>query len=141
MSNGPQHDEPGQPIGPALPSWQPPARPAQRRLQGRFCIVDPLDVASHARALFDANGRDREHRMWTYLAYGPFAQFDEYQRWLAERAASTDPLFKAFVDRRSGNAVGVGTFMRIDPPAGTIEVGHIAMSPVLQRSPAATEAA
>ena len=30
--------------------------------------------------------------------------------------------------------------MRIDPPHGTIEVGHIAMSPLLQRSPAATEA-
>jgi RimJ/RimL family protein N-acetyltransferase len=30
--------------------------------------------------------------------------------------------------------------MRIDPPAGSIEVGHIALSPLLQRSPAATEA-
>ncbi len=140
MSKGSQHNELGQPIGPVLPGWQPPARPAQRRMQGRFCIVEPLDVASHARALFDANGQDHENRMWTYLAYGPFAQFDEYERWLTERAASTDPLFQAFVDRRSGNAVGAGAFMRIDPPAGTIEVGHIAMSPLLQRSPAATEA-
>ena len=71
---------------------------------------------------------------------GPFASFDEYERWLAERVASTDPLFRAFVDRASGNASGLGSFMRIDPHAGSIEVGHIAMSPVLQRSPAATEA-
>lgn len=78
--------------------------------------------------------------MWTYLAYGPFAQLEEYERWLTERAASMDPLFQAFVDQASGNAAGVGTFMRIDAPAGTIEVGHIAMSPTLQRSPAATEA-
>jgi RimJ/RimL family protein N-acetyltransferase len=63
-----------------------------------------------------------------------------YERWLSERATSTDPLFLAFVDRTTGNAAGLGTFMRIDPPAGTIEVGHLAMSPVLQRSPAATEA-
>ena len=59
---------------------------------------------------------------------------------LSERATSTDPLFQVFVSRASGNAVGLGTFMRIDPPAGTIEVGHIALSPVLQRSPVATEA-
>ena len=140
MSNGPQRDEPGQPVGPALPRWQPPERPAQRRLQGRFCIVEPLDAARHAHALFDANGQDREHRMWTYLSYGPFADFDTYERWLTGCAASTDPLFQAFVDRRSGNAVGVGSFMRIDPPAGAIEVGHIALSPLLQRSPAATDA-
>ena len=140
MTDGARVNELGQPIGPALPGWQPPARPAQRRLKGRFCGVEPLDVAQHARALFDANSQDREHRMWTYLGYGPFADFDEYERWLTERARSTDPLFQAFVDRKSGNAVGLGTFMRIDPPAGSIEVGHIAMSPVLQRSPAATEA-
>ena len=130
----------GLPIGPALPAWQPPARPPQHPLPGRFGSVEPLDVARHARALFDANGQDREQRMWTYLAYGPFAQFDEYERWLTERAAGTDPLFQAFVERKSGNAVGVGAFMRVDPPAGVIEVGHIAMSPLLQRSPAATEA-
>jgi RimJ/RimL family protein N-acetyltransferase len=140
MSAGPRYNELGQPIGPALPDWQPPARPAQHRLEGRFCIVEPLDVTTHARALFAANGQDRDHRMWTYLFSGPFATFDEYERWLGERVTSTDPLFRAFVDCVSGNAVGLGSFMRIDPPAGTIEVGHIAMSPVLQRSRAATEA-
>lgn len=140
MTGGARRNELGQPLGPALPGWQPPSRPAPARLQGRFCSVEPLDVAQHARALFDANSQDREHRMWTYLACGPFMEFDEYERWLVGRASSTDPLFHAFVDRSSGNAVGVGAFMRIDPAAGTIEVGHIAMSPVLQRSPAATEA-
>jgi RimJ/RimL family protein N-acetyltransferase len=140
MNDATRVNELGQPIGPTLPTWQPPARPVQRRLEGRFCSVEPLDVARHARALFDANDQDRERRMWTYLAYGPFTDFDRYRSWLAERAGSADPLFQTFVDRRSGNAVGLGAFMRIDPPAGSIEVGHIAMSPALQRTPAATEA-
>ena len=35
---------------------------------------------------------------------------------------------------------GVASFLRISPGAGTIEVGHINMSPALQRTPAATEA-
>jgi len=140
LTDGARRNELGQPIGPALPDWQPPARPSQRPLQGRFCIVEPLDVAKHARALFDSNSQDCEGRMWTYLFSGPFGTFDEYERWLAERAPSADPLFRSFVSRGSGKAVGIGAFMRIDPPAGTIEVGHVALSPVLQRSPAATEA-
>jgi RimJ/RimL family protein N-acetyltransferase len=78
--------------------------------------------------------------MWTYLFSGPYASFVEYERWLAERAPGTDPLFRAFVSRETGRAVGLGAFMRIDPAMGSIEVGHIAMSPLLQRSPAATEA-
>jgi RimJ/RimL family protein N-acetyltransferase len=140
MNDASRINELGLPIGPALPTWQPPARPAQRQLQGRFCRVEPLDVAGHARELFAANSQDREQRMWTYLFSGPFASFEEYARWLAERAAGEDPLFRAFVELSSGHAVGIGAFMRIDPAAGSIEVGHIAMSPSLQRSPAATEA-
>ncbi len=78
--------------------------------------------------------------MWTYLFSGPFATFAEYERWLAERGPGTDPLFQVFVSATTGTAVGLGAFMRIDPAAGSLEVGHIAMSPLLQRSPAATEA-
>lgn len=140
MSDQPRLNELGQPIGPDLPGWRPPARPSPVVLQGRYCSVEPLDTARHARELFEANSKDREQRMWTYLYSGPFASFDEYELWLAGRVTGTDPLFRAFVDRASGHATGLGAFMRIDPSAGSIEVGHIAMSPDLQRTPAATEA-
>lgn len=140
MSPAPRCNELGQPIGPALPDWRPPPRPLQQSLVGRFCTVEPLVVARHARDLYAANSLDQEQRMWTYLFSGPYASFDEYERWLAERAPGTDPLFQAFVSNATGRAVGLGAFMRIDPAAGSIEVGHIAMSPLLQRSPAATEA-
>jgi RimJ/RimL family protein N-acetyltransferase len=130
----------GQPIGPALPDWRPPPRPPRRALTGRFCRVEPLDVASHARDLFEANRLDRAQRMWTYLFSGPFASFEEFERWLAERVDSTDPLFRSFLDQSTGNAVGIGSFMRIDPAAGSIEVGHLAFSPLMQRTPVATEA-
>jgi RimJ/RimL family protein N-acetyltransferase len=36
--------------------------------------------------------------------------------------------------------VGVASYLRIAPAVGTIEVGHIHFSPLLQRTPAATEA-
>ena len=55
-------------------------------------------------------------------------------------AQADDPLFHAIIDSRTGKAVGVATFMRIDPAHGVIEVGNINYSPLLQRTPAATEA-
>jgi RimJ/RimL family protein N-acetyltransferase len=140
LSSDVRRNDLGQPIGPDVGDWQAPPRPQPLVHTGRYCVVEPLDVARHARALFEANSLDREQRMWTYLFSGPFATLEEYERWLAERAPGTDPFFQAFVSRSTGTAVGLGAFMRIDPPAGSIEVGHIALSPPLQRSPAATEA-
>ena len=130
----------GQPIGPPLDGWQPPPRPARAALVGRHCRVEPLDLARHARELYEASALDREGRMWTYLFSGPFADFDEYCRWLEPRPASEDPLFFAFVEVASGLASGLGSYLRIDPANGAIEVGHLAFSPRLQGTTAATEA-
>jgi RimJ/RimL family protein N-acetyltransferase len=130
----------GQPIGPELPDWRPPPRPARAALEGRFCRIEPLDIEQHARALHDANSHDAAGHMWTYLFSGPFASFAEYRAWLAPRPASEDPLYYAFVDTQHARAVGMGAYLRIDPPNGVVEVGHLAFSPLMQRTPVATEA-
>jgi len=130
----------GQPIGPALPDWRPPPRPIRAVLEGRFCRVEPLDVERHARQLHEANSVDPEGRMWTYLFSGPFASFEEYHAWLEPRPASEDPLFFVFVDKGRAQAVGTGAYMRIDPANGVMEIGHLAFSPLMQRTPVATEA-
>jgi len=130
----------GQPIGRELSGWQSPSRPARSVLDGRFCRVEPLDVARHVRQLYDANALDPEGRMWTYLFSGPFSSFEEYRAWLEPRPASDDPLFFAFVDKGRAQAVGTGAYLRIDTGNGVVEVGHLAFSPLMQRSPVATEA-
>lgn len=130
----------GQPIGFPLEAWAPPPAPPRAALAGRYCAVEPLDAARHAEELFAANAQDAEARMWTYLGYGPFATLGEYRAWVEQRSQGTDPLFFAVVDRASGRAAGVASYLRIDPPAGSIEVGHIAFAPPLQRTRAATEA-
>ena len=130
----------GQPVGFAVRGWQPPSPPARASMQGRFCRLDPLDPDVHATALYAANTLDREGRMWTYLSCGPFDTFDAYHAWLDRFCRGADPMFFAIIDAASDKAVGVGSYMRIDPASGSIEVGHLAYSPLLQRSPAATEA-
>ena len=107
---------------------------------GRFCRVEPLDPARHAADLFAANGLDKDGRNWTYLFQEPFADLGSYRQWLEQVAKADDPLFHTIVDLKTGKAVGVATYMRIDRANGVIEVGNINYSPLLQRTPAATEA-
>ena len=44
------------------------------------------------------------------------------------------------MDAVSGQAVGVGGYLRIDPANGAIEVGHLLFSPLMQGTRIATEA-
>lgn len=109
-------------------------------MEGRFCRVVQLDLLLHTDLLYAANSLDQEERMWTYLPYGPFETLASYREWVQEMSCSRDPLFYAIVDRAADRPVGVASYLRIDPPKGAVEVGHLGYSPLLQRTPAATEA-
>jgi len=135
----PRLNDLGQPIGAPLPDWTRRPRPPRTVMQGRWCRVEPLDPARHAESLHAANSEDREGRNWTYLTTGPFASLADYRAWAEEAAAGEDPLFHAVVDAESGRALGVASYLRIQPELGVIEVGHINFAPPLQRSRLATE--
>ena len=136
-----EHRSPqGQPIGFPLSGWTPRPRPPRTPLAGRYCRVEPLDPDRHGPDLYAANQDDADGAMWTYLSVGPFADEAAYRAWLVQVALGDDPVFHAIVDSESGRAVGLAAYMRIDPPNGVIEVGHLQFSPRLRRTPAATEA-
>ncbi len=126
------------PLGEALPDWLPASLPARSILTGRFCRLEPLLPAAHAQELYDAFLPNPSG--WTYLPYGPFPDFPSFQAWLTTAAAGIDPLFYAILNPQTGKAIGVASYLRIDPANGSIEVGHLHFSPLLQSTPAATEA-
>lgn len=130
----------GQPIGEPLDGWQAPPRPTVTVLDGTWARLERLDPDRHARALHDANALDTDGGNWTYLPVGPFATFDDYDRWLRGMASGADPYFFAVLERATGAPVGVASYLRIDPAAGSIEVGHINFSPRAQRTSVATDA-
>lgn len=133
-------NELGEPIGSAVPDWRPAEPPSRQPMVGRSCRLQVLDPERHASDLHAANMTDGEGRIWTYLGYGPFETLDAYRKWADEVTKSDDPLFHAIIDLDGGKAVGVASYLRIDPSNGSIEVGHINYSPLLQRTRAATEA-
>ncbi len=130
----------GQPIGADLAQWQGAAVPDRETLVGRRCRLEALDAERHAEPLHAAYCEDGDGRNWTYLPYGPFSSATEYRRWAERMQSEADPIAFAIVDAAHDRAVGVATFLRIDPPNGSIEVGHLSFAPALQRSPTSTEA-
>jgi len=109
-------------------------------MRGRFCRLEAPDVLRHAEDLFAAYSADESGSLWTYMTDGPYSSFDEFVAGMELACASDDPLFYAVVERGSGKAVGRAAYLRIEPTVGSIEVGSIAYSPRLQRTPVATEA-
>jgi RimJ/RimL family protein N-acetyltransferase len=138
-SVGARVNEHGQPIGWPLADWTAASLPTRDAMDGRLCRVVPIDLR-YAADLHDANSRDRDGSSWTYLPYGPFDGEAQYAAWMQRTCFGGDPFFYAIVDRRHDRAVGVASHMRIQPEAGSIEVGHVHFSPLLQRTRAATEA-
>jgi len=130
----------GQPIGADLPDWTPRPRPVRSVLEGRYCRLEPLDPERHAAELHAANSEAADGRLWTYLAYGPFASLESYADWMRQVHAGEDPHFYAIRRTGDGLCAGVAAYLRIDPAVGSIEVGHLNFAPRLQKTPAATEA-
>ncbi|MDP9010937.1 MAG: GNAT family N-acetyltransferase [Pseudomonadota bacterium] len=130
----------GQPIGAPIPGWSR-REPLPRSLMvGRFCRLEPLAPARDAASLFEAFSLDADGRNWTYLFYGPFASEAAFREWTNWAAGQQDTLFFAIIDGETGKAVGVASYLRLDPASGVVEVGHLNYSPLLQRKRAATEA-
>jgi RimJ/RimL family protein N-acetyltransferase len=121
--------------------WKPASAPGHTALNGELVRLELVDPARHAEQLFTAShGADKDPHLWDHLAYGPFADQEEFTGWLEQRAASADPLFFAVVDIAARRALGMASYMRIVPEHGVIEIGHIWFAPALQRTRQATEA-
>ncbi|MBZ8117135.1 GNAT family N-acetyltransferase [Roseovarius sp. LXJ103] len=126
------------PVGPLLPRWTPPPAPTGAMMDGRYVRLERLDADTHAALLFRAfDGHDW---VWDYMPAGPFASSAQFHRWMKEVTGSQDFVFHAIFDKESGAFSGFASYLRIQPAAGSIEVGWIAMAPGLQRTRAATEA-
>lgn len=125
---------------PDLTNFPLPPHPNGVSLIGQHVRLEPLSPESHRKDLFEANSLDVEGANWNYLPYGPFQSIGDYSIWLESVSAKEDPFFLAIVRPGDNKAVGVASFMAIDRPNGSIEVGHINFSPLLQRTTAATEA-
>jgi RimJ/RimL family protein N-acetyltransferase len=130
----------GQPIGEPMPGWQPRPLPPRTPMTGRSCRIEPLDPARDAEGLFAADAAAPDDRSWTYLPTERPTTAEAFREHLDRLASTADPFHHTITELAGGRPVGTAALMRMDPANGVIEVGWINYSPLLQRTPAATEA-
>lgn len=130
----------GQPVGFPVPNWTRRPDVPWTPLIGRTCRLDPLNVETHARDLFDAFSLDPEGRNWTNLKDGPFPDFPSFHAWLEDITADKNRLDYVITDGRTDRAVGMICYTCIEPDHGSIEVGGMKFSPLMQRTTMGTEA-
>jgi RimJ/RimL family protein N-acetyltransferase len=127
------------PIGPEVAAHEA-RRPERVTIEGRDVVLTPIDVAAHGPTLYALSHGPERDAQWLYLWDGPYPSEAAFLENLAQKAASLDPFFFSIVERASGRAVGVASYLRITPRDRVIEVGSILFTPALQRTRGATEA-
>lgn len=131
-------DESGNRIGISL-SPVVAQRPDDSPIVGERVRLERLSV-EHSPDLWEAFAATRSTTLWTYMPQGPFDSESAQRDWIRSVADAADPFFYAIVDAVTDRAVGIASYLRIDPVGGVIEVGYLSFSGALQRTPLATEA-
>lgn len=129
----------GQLIGKPVNDWKICKFPPKLKMEGKYCVIEILDIEKHAKDLFNSFSKDTKDYDWTYLHYGGFKSLKEFKKWLYKDCVKNDPLFHTIIDKKQNIAVGMASYLRINQEMGSIEVGHIHFSPLMQQKPIGTE--
>ena len=116
--------------------FKKPKLPSQKYLLGKFVILEPISTKKHKTDLFECFKLDKKGKLWKYMPDGPFKNLKQLEKYLQ----SKDKFFYAIFSKRYNKYCGLASYLRINPGAGSIEVGYITYSPILQKTVEATEA-
>jgi RimJ/RimL family protein N-acetyltransferase len=132
---------------------QLPLKPTPVTLTGRWVRLEPLQIERDAETLFaHSNGSpirlgersveayDADALIWRYLFDPPSATLAEFAAKLQGPVNAPNGLCLVVIDIASGQPVGATNFMSNSPEHLKIELGGIWYSPIVQRTPANTEA-
>jgi len=123
-----------------LSNWQSRSEPDLKTVEGGSVRIDRAQFSEGNEALFAAIGGPGNDDLWRYIPIGPFDDAQtlgstikavgEHHNWQTHILRAPD----------TGDVLGMASYMRIRPEAGSAEVGCIVFSKKLKRTSAATEA-
>ncbi|HEX8834310.1 MAG TPA: GNAT family protein [Abditibacteriaceae bacterium] len=119
-------------------SWQPPV---PGPMTGDHVVLRPLDPDRDAAALFAlSHGTPQNEAIWRFLYYGPFADAESMKKWMQDELIGKPDLMIWTIFRRDTNQpVGTTGLMSITPQHGRAEIGHVWLSPTVQKTKINTE--
>ena len=114
--------------------------PLNKKLIGKYCYLDPINVKKHSKELFKNFSLDKKGIDWVYMPTGPYKSLSSFKKYLTSNNLSGNPFFYSIYSKRLKTFCGLARYLRIKPNVGTIEVGWITYAKNLQRTAEATEA-
>lgn len=121
-----------------LSNWTARPAPEPVVLEGRYVRIVPYDGQVHLEALWNAfGGLDINPRL-KYFSQNDFGGIEDFDAWLSA-VQKSGWVTEVFVDKAAGRVVGMANYMRADPANGVVEVGGVAHSFDMARSPLSTE--
>ena len=113
--------------------------PSKKKLIGKYCFLEPINIRKHSKDLYKNYSLDKKNIIWKYLPYGPFDNLSLFRKWMKFYCMKKDPFFYAIYSKKHNQYCGMTSYLRITPEHGSIEVGHINYSPILQNTTEGTE--
>ena len=113
--------------------------PLSKKILGDYVVLEPINPTKHVTQLFNNFYQDKKNTIWNYFPYGPFKNIKDFKKWLLNSCMNKDPFFYAIYAKRHKQYCGMASYLRITPEHGSIEVGHINYSPLLQNTVEGTE--
>jgi len=114
--------------------------PSKKKLIGKYCFLEPINVQKHSKDLFKNFLLDRKGIDWVYMPSGPFNDESSLKKYIKAKNLAGNPFFYSIYSKRLKTFCGLASYLRIKPKIGTIEVGWITYAKNLQRTVEATEA-
>jgi len=116
-------------------NFKTPKVPSKNFIRGKFVTLEPVNPSKHSKDLFDTFSLDKKGLLWKYMPDGPFKNLKQLSHYIK----NTDCFFYAIYSKRHKKYCGLASYLRIQPKAGSIEVGYITYSPILRKTVEATE--
>ncbi len=123
-----------------LSDWSPCGVPDLPPMDGTFVRVTPLSIPDEGFELFAAVGGPENDDLWHYIPFGPFESAESLMAVLAHMRETQGWKTHVFRCAKTDALLGMSSYMRIRPEAGSAEVGCVVFSKALKRTPAASEA-
>ncbi|MEO0328316.1 MAG: GNAT family protein [Pseudomonadota bacterium] len=123
-----------------LSDWNGRERPHRKIFEGQYVKLVPLDIEAHGDGLYEAAIAGDAESRFRWLPESVPESREEFQTWLEMAGASKDPMYFTVFEIESGKIAGRQTMMRMTEQHGLAEIGHIHWGPLIQKTPATTEA-
>jgi RimJ/RimL family protein N-acetyltransferase len=121
--------------------WTPARAPERAPLHGAHVLLRPVQATRDAKPLYSvSHPPEGDASIWTYLPDGPYESPEHFRQMLEWTERCEDYVYFTLVRLRDERALGLASYLNINPQFGTIEIGHIWFGAALQHTTAATEA-